>query len=62
MIKFNKQSLTDWQATENGSSYAWITKQRDSSFTVKFTGDAYQYFCLSFMDAKTYIRRIALTT
>lgn len=36
MLKYQKQSLIDWQVTDNGKPYAWITKVSNRKDNLKF--------------------------
>jgi len=38
MHTYSKQSLIDWQVLYNGQSFAWITKVKAKSFSVRFRG------------------------
>ena len=38
MHTYSKQSLVDWQVLYNGKPFAWITKVKAKSFSVRFRG------------------------
>jgi hypothetical protein len=56
MHQVKKESLCDWSVTLNGNHFAFITRNRDKTFVVKFKGHHPVQGFASFMQAKTYVR------
>lgn len=50
-----KQSLIDWEVTNNGAHVAWITKLADDTYKICFPDDKNEYEFLSFTKAKEFV-------
>ena len=52
-MKVTKQSLIDWEVTNEGAHVAWITKV-SGGYEVIFKGDVNKYFQTSFAQARVF--------